>query len=219
MEAAVAPDAAAPPEAVAAAEAPAEPELVEVWRPGGRSEERRPRHDRNRHHRPNRQDGAQGALPPKALSKAARAPNRSVIADGATATAISKSRARVRRPRVRLLAAEGAPRARASTREDKGFRRDRPEGKDRERDGRREKFGGDRKGGDRNKGERDRGREFGGKGGRDKRDSGPSHRQYATTATPSRDRDRPADPNSPFAKLAALKRTASQDGSRLSGSG
>ncbi len=34
--------------AQAAAEA-ATPELVEVWRPGGRSEERRPRHDRNRH--------------------------------------------------------------------------------------------------------------------------------------------------------------------------
>ena len=50
------------------------------------------------------------------------------------------------------------------------------------------------------------GRDFGGrdKGGRDKRDSGPSHRQWATTAAP-RDRDRPADPNSPFAKLAALK--------------
>ena len=57
---------------------------------------------------------------------------------------------------------------------------------------------------------------FGG-GGRDKgggatraardkggRDSGPSHRQYATSAAP-RERDRPVDPNSPFAKLAALK--------------
>ena len=44
------------------------------------------------------------------------------------------------------------------------------------------------------------------KGGRDKggRDSGPSHRQYATSAAP-RERDRPVDPNSPFAKLAALK--------------
>ena len=40
--------------------------------------------------------------------------------------------------------------------------------------------------------------------GRDKRDSGPSHRQYATSAAP-RERDRPIDPNSPFAKLAALK--------------
>ena len=42
------------------------------------------------------------------------------------------------------------------------------------------------------------------KGGRDKRDSGPSHRQWATSAAP-RERDRPVDPNSPFAKLAALK--------------
>ncbi len=42
------------------------------------------------------------------------------------------------------------------------------------------------------------------KAGRDKRDSGPSHRQYATSASP-RERDRPVDPNSPFAKLAALK--------------
>jgi ATP-dependent RNA helicase SUPV3L1/SUV3 len=72
------------------------------------------------------------------------------------------------------------------------------------------KFGGDRgKGGDRNKsggdrGPRDKSRDFGGrdKGSRDK--GGPSHRQWATTAAP-RDRDRPADPNSPFAKLAALK--------------
>ena len=55
------------------------------------------------------------------------------------------------------------------------------------------------------KGERG-GRDFGGrdKGGRDKRDSGPSHRQWATSAGP-RERDRAADPNSPFAKLAALK--------------
>ena len=44
------------------------------------------------------------------------------------------------------------------------------------------------------------------KGGRDKggRDSGPSHRQWATSAAP-RERDRPIDPNSPFAKLAALR--------------
>ena len=49
----------------AAPETPAEPELIEVWRPGGRSEERRPpRHDRNRHRRGQHagaQDGAQPA--------------------------------------------------------------------------------------------------------------------------------------------------------------
>src|SRR5207244_2667178 len=36
-------------EAPPAAETPAEPALVEVWRPGGRHEERRPRSERNRH--------------------------------------------------------------------------------------------------------------------------------------------------------------------------
>jgi ATP-dependent RNA helicase SUPV3L1/SUV3 len=109
--------------------------------------------------------------------------------------------------------AEGAPQeARADNRPP----RERFEGKGRDNDNRRdnkggvrpEKFGGDRNKGDRNKGGgRDKGgRDFGGrdKGGRDKRDSGPSHRQYATTAAP-RERDRPIDPNSPFAKLAALK--------------
>ena len=60
---------------------------------------------------------------------------------------------------------------------------------------------------------RDKGK-FGGKGAtradRDKAaatrrpDGGPSHRQYATSAPP-RERERPIDPNSPFAKLAALK--------------
>ena len=75
-------------------------------------------------------------------------------------------------------------------REDKGRPpRERFEGKGRDKG----KFGGGR-----DKGGRD-------KGGRDKRpDSGPSHRQFATSAPP-RERERPIDPNSPFAKLAALK--------------
>jgi len=66
-----------------------------------------------------------------------------------------------------------------------------------QRDKDKAKFGGRDKGG-RDKGGRD-------KGSRDKRsDAGPSHRQYATSAAP-RERDRPIDPNSPFAKLAALR--------------
>ena len=43
-----------------------------------------------------------------------------------------------------------------------------------------------------------------GKGGREKRENGPALRQYASSASP-RERDRAIDPNSPFAKLAALK--------------
>lgn len=195
-------------EAAAAPEAAAEPQLVEVWRPGGRSEERRPRHEqRGRHHRPNRTEGA-----PAAEGAAEGGEGRQERHRG------RRNRHRdFQRPRdgaapgeaatAQAAPAEGAPAP--ERRDDKPRRDNRFEGKDRDRDGRRDKFGGDRKGGDRNKGERDRGREFGNKGGnRDKggRDKGgPALRQYATTATPSRERDRPADPNSPFAKLAALK--------------
>jgi len=197
----------AAPEAAAAPATPAEPELVEVWRPGGRSEERRPRHDRGRHHR--HQNKPEGAA----------------AAEGATegGEGAKQERHRGRRNRHRdfqkpreaapgeAVAATAAPAEGAPARgpRDDKARRERFEGRDRDREGGRDKkFGGERKGGDRNKGERDRGREFGNRDkGRDKRDrdSGPSHRQYASSAAPSRERDRPADPNSPFAKLAALK--------------
>jgi ATP-dependent RNA helicase SUPV3L1/SUV3 len=197
---------AAPAEAIAAdakSETPAEPQLVEVWRPGGRSDERRPHHDRNRqrhHGRPAEGataasgEGGEGAQREQRHRRGRRHNEFRKPREGAPADATATP-----------VAAEGAPAAEA--------RPDRPprerfEGKGRDGD-RRDKFDrnkGDRnKGGGRDKGERG-GRDFGGrdKGGRDKRDSGPSHRQWATSASP-RDRDRPVDPNSPFAKLAALK--------------
>ena len=100
-----------------AAAAPAEPELVEVWRPGGRSEERRPpRHDRNRHRRPDR--AAEGTQPAAAGEAAAgeqaTAPSANVIGmDGATVTVISANFAPVSRRRMALLrppaATDGAP--------------------------------------------------------------------------------------------------------------
>ncbi|MBR1234391.1 helicase-related protein [Bradyrhizobium sp. AUGA SZCCT0182] len=234
VEAATAPDAIAPEaitEAVAgdaaateaAAEAkpdaPVVPEMVEVWRPGGRSEERRPHHDRNRQrHRGHQQNRSADGVAPAAAA----------AGEGGEAAAPGREQRHrrgrrhneFRKPREGAPAdanatppAEGAPQeARADSRPP----RERFEGKGRDNDtrrdnkggGRPEKFGGDRNKGDRNKGGgRDKGgRDFGGrdKGGRDKRDSGPSHRQYATSAAP-RERDRPIDPNSPFAKLAALK--------------
>jgi ATP-dependent RNA helicase SUPV3L1/SUV3 len=170
----------------------AAPELVEVWRPGGRSDERRPRHDRNRHRpqvrpevRP--QDGAQpvaaegeageGAKrerhgrPRRERNKDFRKPRSDAPAEAASAA----------------VTAEGAPPVR-EPREDKGrTSRERFQGKP--RDGRdKGKFAG------KPKGDRDGGRPGG----------GPSHRQYASSAPP-RERERPIDPNSPFAKLAALK--------------
>ncbi|MBN9597427.1 MAG: helicase [Afipia sp.] len=167
---------AATPEAEAA---PAEPALVEVWRPGGRSEERRPRHDRSRY---------------KGPDKSAAAGEGEAAADGEKRERHGRHRRDRnndnRRPRGDAPAAnagEGAAQARPP-RDEKGGRppRDHFKGKDRNQD--------------RGKGQFDkRGRD----GRRDDR-SGGSHRTYASSAT-SRERDRPADPNSPFAKLAALK--------------
>ncbi|UGX99898.1 helicase-related protein [Bradyrhizobium quebecense] len=190
-------DAATAEAAPAAAETPAEPQMIEVWRPGGRSDERRPHHrghDRNRGRHQNKPaEGAQAAEGGGEGEKREhhrrprrhqdfRVPRPGAPADGAAPAAAAP--------------ADGAPR------EDKGQRRERFEGKGRDRDNERRrdnKFGGgDRKGGDRDRG----GRDFG-KGGRDKREGGPSHRPYASSAP--RERDRPIDPNSPFAKLAALK--------------
>jgi ATP-dependent RNA helicase SUPV3L1/SUV3 len=197
--------------AVAAAATPAEPELVEVWRPGGRSDERRPpRHDRNRqHHRRHEQaaDGAQPAAGEAATGEQSEGAKRErqrhgrrdrhkdfrrpqpaapgeaappVAADGAPAPAPDAREVRTGRPRERF--------------EGKGRNEERNKGKPRDRDE-----------GGRDKGGRDKGRD---RPGRDRdrggRENGPSHRQYASSASP-RERDRPIDPNSPFAKLAALK--------------
>jgi len=200
--------------AAAAPEAPPEPQLVEVWRPGGRSDEHRPRqHDRNR----DRNRGRHQGKPTEAGAQAA------TPAEGGEGG--GEKRERHRRPRrhqdFRAPPREGTPAeagaapaattaaapAEGAPREDRGQRRERFEGKgfegkgrDRDNERRRDnKFGGDRKG---DRGER--GRDFGrDKGGRDKRENGPSHRPYASSAP--RERDRPIDPNSPFAKLAALK--------------
>ncbi|MET4388522.1 ATP-dependent RNA helicase SUPV3L1/SUV3 [Bradyrhizobium sp. F1.4.3] len=197
-EAAASPDAAAPAEAAAT---PAEPELIEVWRPGGRHEDRKPRHERHRHQRhhnqPRPQAGAEvGAAP--AEGEAAQA------ADGEKRGERHRHGGGHRRDsgrdggrdfrKPREGGAEGAPRPEG--RDDKNRRF---EGKDRDnkdRDRNKGKFGGDRDKGRDNRGrDRDKGRD---------RQGGPSLRPYASSANP-RERDRPVDPNSPFAKLAALK--------------
>jgi ATP-dependent RNA helicase SUPV3L1/SUV3 len=190
--------AAAPAAETAAAAAPAEaaePALVEVWRPGGRSEERRPRHEHQRgrhHHRPHQDRGQQ------ASGEQAAAPGEGEQRERHRHGAGGGRRDRVKEfgkdfrkgpPREGAQAAgEGQP-----PREDRGPRRDH-DNKGRDRNAKGGKFGGEREG--------RQGRDFRDKGGRDK--GGPSHRPYASSAGP-RDRDRPIDPNSPFAKLAALK--------------
>ncbi|WP_027553447.1 helicase-related protein [Bradyrhizobium sp. Cp5.3] len=185
-EAAASADAAAPVEAAAT---PAEPELVEVWRPGGRHEDRKPRHERHRHqrhHQPRPQAGAEAGAAP-AEGEAAQA------ADGEKRG--ERHRHGGHRKDFRKGREEGGqggdrrePRGDDKNRRFEGKDRDRSKGKFGEREGGREHRGRDR----------DKGRD------RRDRESGPSLRPYASSANP-RERDRPIDPNSPFAKLAALK--------------
>jgi ATP-dependent RNA helicase SUPV3L1/SUV3 len=205
----VAADAPAADAVAAAPEAEVVPEMVEVWRPGGRSEERRPRHDRSRHRPQERtQEGAApaAAAPGEAADGARRERHgrgrrdrsndfrklRANTPGDATTPAVAAQGATDGAP---AAAAEGTPVVREPRKDEGRPPRERFQGKGRDNNDK-GKFGGGRD-----------------KGGRDKRpDGGPSHRQFATTAPP-RERDRPIDPNSPFAKLAALREqlTANKD--------
>jgi ATP-dependent RNA helicase SUPV3L1/SUV3 len=181
--------------------APAEPELVEVWRPGGRSDERPRRHDRSRHRRHDRPaDGSQPAAAGEtATSDQGEAAKRERHRHRRRNRQHDFGKARPDQPPDGAVAAPDSAVAR-EPREDKAGRpRERFEGRGRSEDRNRGKSR-DREDGGRDRAARDKGRDRD-KGGRE---SGPSHRQYATSASP-RDRDRAIDPNSPFAKLAALK--------------
>ena len=221
--AAVAPETVPTPEAVtpagadaaAATEAVSPAELVEVWRPAGRSDEHRARHERHRRRHQDRAKPAEQASAAasgeaeagdqrerrrhdgrrdrnkdfRKVREAAPAEGGAVAAPGEAARETVEQRHR------------GRERFDGKNQEGKNFEN---KGRERDHERRREKFGSDRRNdrdrGDHERGGRDHGRD---KASRDKRD-GPSLRQYATSASP-RDRDRAIDPNSPFAKLAALK--------------
>ncbi len=173
------------------AAAPAEPEMVEVWRPGGRSDERRPpRHDRNRnHHRRDNNTAAQAAAPAGQAEGASGEAGRSNRPDRNSGGRRDRDGDRggnkdFRRPR------SDAPGGGAPNREARGDRNDKGGRPPRDREG----FGG-------------KGKFQGGKGrdGRNDRDrGGGATRPFATSAAP-RERGGAIDPNSPFAKLAALK--------------
>ncbi|MBI5261078.1 MAG: helicase [Bradyrhizobium sp.] len=174
-------------EATAAPVTPAEPELIEVWRPGGRHEDRKPRHERHRHrhHHHPRAGEAAPAAPAAAQGEAAAATEGEPREQRHRHGHGRRDKKDFRKGRE---GTDGAP-AREG-----GEQRPRFEGKERDKKG---KFG-ER---DRDSGPREhRGRDK----GRDRRESGPSLRPYASSASP-RERERPIDPNSPFAKLAALK--------------
>ena len=144
---------------------------------------------------------ARSLLPPAKLLLAT-APSANVIGvDGVTVTVISTNSARVSRQRMALSQLQPQPMARphgnrvmanmAGRRAIASMARDTAETGIRANA---KTVDGDKGRGDRGGRDRDRGG----------RESGPSHRQYASSANP-RERDRPIDPNSPFAKLAALR--------------
>jgi ATP-dependent RNA helicase SUPV3L1/SUV3 len=177
----VADDAAAKPEPAAAGATPAaEPAFIDVWRPGGRSE--------HRPHRPRRQPRPQQTgVPPVAAPEAglAAAP---VPADASASPATADS--------------AGTPRGQRPERKDRQQRQDRHERQQRmERQNQRSE------------------RQGGGPPRRDRprrnRDDGPGREEreqyYAKPYGGGSDRrDKAPDPNSPFAKLAALKQQLEQ---------
>jgi ATP-dependent RNA helicase SUPV3L1/SUV3 len=170
-------------EAAQAPAAAAEPELVEVWRPGGRSsEERRSRRRPQQWQREHQPHGE--AQQAKAQADGGGATEGGVAEESAdvAARAVEAPSDRTDRKGNQHRRPRGQPGEFRRDREDGGGRRPREQHADRQ---------GDRP-------ERGRGERPGpGKGRGDHKD----RRDFA----PHREREKQADPNSPFAKLAALK--------------
>ena len=176
-----------------AAQTVVEEVLIEVWRPGRRQHEgRRPERARGRGDRGPRRDN-QTQRPPR---DGAPAP----AADGAAA-APGETPERTQQPRRDQRRFEGYnARPQGDRPQSDRPQGDRPRG-DRPQGGRPQ---GNRPPGDRPQGDRPRGdRPFG--KGRPERNEQRGDRTFASTERPSSARDKQPDPNSPFAKLLALK--------------
>ena len=190
--------------------APAEPEMIEVWRPGRPAGERRPRDGERRGRRRPERSGAKPEGQPAGETPAVAAADGQAVATGdATAPADGERKDRHGRPRHRRRnrgerkdgdgkVVEGAVvEAKVSTeqRQDRPPRQDRPDRQGRperrDRPDRKEGSGGRPPRRDR---DRDRGRSG--------RDNGPD-RIWGSSEEPRSNKE--PDPNSPFAKLLALK--------------
>jgi ATP-dependent RNA helicase SUPV3L1/SUV3 len=171
--------------AEAGAAADGEPELIEVWRPGRPPEERRAW--RAQKH----QEERQGRRGDAATEGESQTSGRSRHRHGRDRR---PDRPRRDAPSVPVVQAEEGAGAAAEASPAETPRRDRPR-PHQERGGRDRKSGG---GGGRGEW-RGKGRHGG------PPDEGASYRQQRVFASASDRRERPIDPNSPFAKLAALK--------------
>jgi ATP-dependent RNA helicase SUPV3L1/SUV3 len=174
----------------ATAEDPAASEMIEVWRPAGRHEDRKPRHERQRHRRPNhvqtgeaaaqtgegaperkehRRDRGGGNFHRRRRHEAGKGQ-----ADAATPAPASGGEATAATPE------SGEARPREDRRHFRGKSKGRP---------------------DNAQGDRREQRH----GGGPRSDSRPDTRPDRSSQQRPPPRERPIDPNSPFAKLAALK--------------
>jgi ATP-dependent RNA helicase SUPV3L1/SUV3 len=168
--------------------APAEPELIEVWRPGGRSDERRSQRRPAQWQRGHQSHGDGAAKTEGATADGAAAAEEGAEAAAETDAPAERKGEKHRRPRGE-------------------FRRDRAEGGERrpreQRAEHRPEHQGDRQSdrqGDRRGDRPDRGR-----GDRPNLGKGRGDHKDRRDFAPHREREKQADPNSPFAKLAALK--------------
>jgi ATP-dependent RNA helicase SUPV3L1/SUV3 len=183
-ESVAAPAADAAPVDVAAA-APAEPDMIEVWRPGRPPGERRPDAERHRRGRrrpdrsaePSGQSAAQPAGEATAVAGTDGAPAQAAPADGEARERHGRRRHHHRKP-------EGEQGERRAEQGGQQERRGRPD------------QAGDRREGRPPRRDRDRNRD------RDRRDDNRPSRTWSSS--PER-RGKEPDPNSPFAKLLALK--------------
>jgi ATP-dependent RNA helicase SUPV3L1/SUV3 len=193
---AIAPEGETPVEAAAAdqpaetkpEEKPAEPEMIEVWRPGRPPEERRPRPQGERRERQDRRPRPQAAVPAATPEGAQVAAPAEAVAAAPAEGGETKPQQRHDRPRHGRGGQAQAEGGEKREREGRPPQRERRGGSGPDRD--RQDRGPRREGGRRDSKDRDRG---GGNQPREWRD--PTEKRGG----------READPNSPFAKLAALK--------------
>jgi ATP-dependent RNA helicase SUPV3L1/SUV3 len=157
--------------------ATAEPELIDVWRPGGRSEERR------------------GQRRPPQWQRARQSPDKAPAANTAEERAIAAADGSEPVVEAGPPIEKRAPRHRGQRSGPPGeFRRERDDGGERRQRDHRAEHRSERQG---DRPERTRGERHVAKGRTEHKD----RRDYA----PLREREKQIDPNSPFAKLAALK--------------
>jgi ATP-dependent RNA helicase SUPV3L1/SUV3 len=171
-------------------EKPAEPEMIEVWRPGRPPEERRPRPQGERRERHDRRPRPQAAAP-------AATPEGAQVAAPAEAAAAAPAEGGEAKPQQRHDRPRHGRGGQGQSQAEGGEKR--------EREGRppqRERRGGS--GPDRDRQDRGPRREGGRRDFKD-RDRGGGNQPREWRDPTEKRGGREADPNSPFAKLAALK--------------